>query len=117
MPSGCGVGGNAGGSGVNGSGFLGIAFTPAECYAFSLSQAFAAIGMPDTACDVLLTTKAAKRAFKGKAMPDCTTASNRDPVPSVVVVRDTVPALRDDTATKAYVNEVTDRAVRKAVEK
>lgn len=115
MPSGCGAAGNAGGSNVNGSGFLGIAFTTGECYRFMLSQSFAAIGMPDTACDILLTTKAAKHAFKDKSMPDCTMAKNRpDPSPAVVVLdRETVRS----SPSKVEVNESIDRALRRALEK
>ena len=109
IPSGCGVAGNAGGSGVNGSGFLGIAFTTDECYKFLLAQSFSAIGMPDTACDVLLTTKAARKAFKGKTLPSCTTAENKEEALS--------GERKEGTATKDYVNEVVDRALKSELSK
>lgn len=70
--SGCSVGGNAGGSNVGGAGFLGLAFTPPECYAFALAQAYQAVGEQKTACLVLNSTNAAKRAVKrGVTLPSC----------------------------------------------
>lgn len=72
IPSGCGAGTNGGGSGTHGAGFLGFAWTTDECYLFMLGEKFATIGMPDTACDIWLQTKAAARAFKGKTKPSCT---------------------------------------------
>jgi hypothetical protein len=107
ITSGCGFGGNAGGSNVNGAGFLGISFTTNECYLYMLAQSFSAIGMPDTACDVLLSTRSARHAFKGKALPDCTMIRNR---PSVV-------AVDQGLATKEYVNEVTDRVLKRSLSK
>ena len=69
---GCQSAGNAGGSNVGGSAFLGFGYTSAECYSFMLAQAYAAVGQQKTACDVLNSTKAAKRAEKrGVTLPDC----------------------------------------------
>lgn len=81
IPSGCGAGGNAGGSNTHGAAFLGVAFTTDECYLFLLGEKFASIGMPDTACDIWLQTKSAKRAFKGKELPSCTI--HRTPPPTL----------------------------------
>ncbi len=111
MPSGCGVGGNAGGSGINGSGFLGIAFTSEQCYALSAAAAYAAIGMSDVACDLLNSMKSVRAAHKrlGRPLPDCTAAKNRVDAPEVVIVsRETSGS---DPVTKEYVQEVTKRAL------
>lgn len=62
--AGCQAGVSLGGSGVNGGGGLAFSLTKKECEAVVLAQNFAAIGMPDTSCDILKTTKAFKRAAK-----------------------------------------------------
>jgi len=69
---GCGAAGNAGGSNSHGSAFLGFGFTPAECYKYMTAASYQAIGEYDTACLILNTTKAAKRAAKdGVVLPNC----------------------------------------------
>lgn len=69
---GCGVGGNAGGSGVPGSAFLGLEFTPKECYLYIQAQAYFAVGERQAACQILNLTKSAKRLREaGVALPDC----------------------------------------------
>lgn len=60
--AGCQAGFGIGGSGVNGSGLINFSFTKKECETVVLAQNFAAIGMPDVSCKVLMTTKAWKRA-------------------------------------------------------
>lgn len=62
--AGCQGGFGIGGSGVNGSGLLNFSFTKKECETVVLAQNFAALGMPETSCDILKTTKAWKRAVK-----------------------------------------------------
>lgn len=71
--SGCGAGVNGGGSSPGGAGFLGATWTTHDCYLFLLAQRYEAIGMPDTACDVLNSTRAARKAFErlGIEPPDC----------------------------------------------
>lgn len=78
--SGCGAGVNGGGSRTGGAGFLGLVWTTDQCYALLAAEHFAAIGMPDTSCDLLVSMKSVQRAFKraGKPLPDCATAENRD---------------------------------------
>jgi hypothetical protein len=69
---GCAMAGNAGGSNIHGSAFLGFAFTPEECYEFLLAQAYQAVGQSAASCDVLNHLKAAERAAKkGVRLPDC----------------------------------------------
>ena len=71
-PNGCGAGVQGGGSGTGGAGMLGFAWTTSECYAFILAQSYNAIGDRKTACLVLNTTNAARRAAKrGLVLPSC----------------------------------------------
>jgi hypothetical protein len=85
--AGCQAGGNAGGSNTRGSAFLGFAFTPEECYAFMLAQAYQAVGQSRAACELINTTNAARRAQKrGFTPPSC-----QDP--PVVVVGERVDPL------------------------
>lgn len=72
-----------GGSGVNGSGLLNFSFTKKECETVVLAQNFAAIGMPETSCDILKTTKAWKRAAKAnpKIQADCDARGKYEVVP------------------------------------
>lgn len=73
IPSGCGVGGNAGGSNSHGAAFLGWSWTPDNCYLLMLGDKFASIGMPDTACDLWMQMSVAEAAFKKLGRrPDCT---------------------------------------------
>jgi hypothetical protein len=71
--SGCGAGVNGGGSSPGGAGFLGATWTTHDCYLFLLAQRYESIGMADTACDVLNSTRAARKAFErlGIERPDC----------------------------------------------
>lgn len=80
MASGCGAGANGGGSREGGAGFLGLVWTTDQCYQLMAAASFAAIGMPDTSCDLLVAMKSVQRAYKrmGKPLPDCATAENRD---------------------------------------
>lgn len=52
-----------GGSGPAGGGLLNIATTDKECQTILLGDHFAAIGMPETACDLFKTTKTWERAL------------------------------------------------------
>jgi hypothetical protein len=61
---GCATGGNAGGSNTHGAAFLGIGFTPRECYRFMLAQAVAALGDPEGAMKILETTDTARDVLK-----------------------------------------------------
>lgn len=108
MVAGCGVGGNAGGSGSGGAGFFGITFTPEECYRLLLSQQFAQLGMTTTACEVLLSTRTAKRVFAGRELPTCVTRA-----PDVIVT----PEPPKPEVSCATVDEKIDRAFRKCQEK
>jgi hypothetical protein len=71
---GCGAGGNAGGSNTRGAAFAGVAWTPKECYAFMLAQAYQSVGQSQAACEVLRTTDAAKRA-RERGMPEIACAA------------------------------------------
>ena len=70
--TGCSVGGNAGGSNKNGAAFLGFGWTPKECYAFMLAQAYQSIGQYKAVCDILRNTKVGKRMERdGIELPQC----------------------------------------------
>lgn len=62
--AGCERGFGIGGSGPNGGGLLNFSYGKGECETVVLAQNFAQIGMPETACDLLKTTKSWKRALK-----------------------------------------------------
>lgn len=84
--SGCQVAGQVGGSNTRGSAVLGVAFTSSECYAFIQAQAYLAVGMRQSACEILNSTDAARRAVKrGAKLPECA-------VPVVVVEAPLAPA-------------------------
>lgn len=85
---GCGVAGNAGGSNTNGAAFLGIAFTPAQCYDFQLAQAYQSLGAYRAACEVLNKSRAGRRAEKrGVELPVCYAPDPvTPPVPTTVVI-------------------------------
>jgi len=87
---GCGgTGVNAGGSRPGGSGFLGWSWTDGDCYLLLAAAQFTAIGMPDSACDMVLEMDAVQEAYEKKAkrergrkakpqFPNCTSSENRD---------------------------------------
>lgn len=82
----------------------GFAWTTSECYAFILAQSFQAIGDRESACEILLTTNAAKRAIKrGARFPQC----SQPPVTTVVTVQ------TPGTYTQEQVNAIIRKAVRK----
>lgn len=70
----CGAGANGGGSNSSGAAFLGFAWTPAECHKYLVAANYASLGMYTMACQILNTTKAAKRTAEelGIPMPNCT---------------------------------------------
>lgn len=86
---GCAVAGNVGGSNTNGAAFLGLGWTPDECYTFMLAQAYQSVGEQSAACQILNSTKAAQRARKqGVTLPSCEPSST--PAPET---RSIVPAV------------------------
>ena len=95
-----------------GASLIGFSFTKKECETVVLAQNFAAIGMTDTACDVLLTTAAAKRAFKGRDMPKC---NPQAAAPQGAAGSPT--AVADATSSKYATKEELDRAVKAALSK
>lgn len=102
--SGCSVGGNAGGSNIHGSMFLGFGWTPSQCYDFMLAQAYQSIGEKKAVCDILRQTKAGKRAEKrGITLPEC--------LPTVVVIATPVAPAPVDLAPYATKEEL-NRAFR-----
>jgi hypothetical protein len=69
---GCGFAANAGGSGAGGAGFLGLGFTPEQCYDFMLANAYCTAGATAACCEVLNTSKAGRRAAsRGVRLPEC----------------------------------------------
>lgn len=124
MPSGCGAGVNGGGSREGGAGFLGLAWTTDQCYALLAAASFAAIGMPDTSCDLLVSMKSVQKAFKraGKQLPDCTAAENRDIASAAAEVGHGLAAI--DRATRraskcetCVTHDELNRAFKKSLEK
>jgi hypothetical protein len=112
---GCGVAGNAGGSNVNGSAFLGFGFTPEQCYDFMLAQSYQSLGAYEAACEVLNYSRAGKRAQRrGVALPACKAPTPPAPVtpapllPAVITVE-----VKDDAKCTEKVNRVFERCVSK----
>jgi hypothetical protein len=69
---GCGFAANAGGSGAGGAGFLGLGFTPEQCYDFMLANAYCTAGATAACCEVLNSSKAGRRAAaRGVRLPEC----------------------------------------------
>ncbi len=101
-PNGCGAGAQGGGSNTRGAMMAGFAWTTDECYAFILAQSFQAIGDRQSACEILLTTNAAKRAVKRGAKMACAVQ-----VTTLVTVQQ--PGV--------YTREQVEAIVRKAVSK
>lgn len=99
--SGCSVGGNAGGSNKNGAAFLGFGWTPKECYAFMLAQAYQSIGQYKAVCDILRNTKTGKRLERdGIELPEC--------LPEIVVVP--APVDLSEYATKEELNRAFEKS-------
>jgi hypothetical protein len=98
---GCGAGGNAGGSNTRGAAFAGVAWTPKECYAFMLAQAYQSVGQSQAACEVLRTTDAAKRA-RERGMPEiaCAAAQVTTVVTPQTYTREQVDAIVRKTLNK-----------------
>ena len=106
--SGCGVAGNAGGSNQHGAVFLGIGWTPRECYKFMLAQAYQSVGEKKAVCDILKNTKVGKRLERdGIELPEC--------VEEVVIIEVPVPAEVDLSpyATKEALNRAFERSQQK----
>lgn len=107
--SGCSVAGNAGGSSIRGSAFLGFGWTPQECYKFMLAQAYQSIGEKKAVCDILRNTKVGKRLERdGVELPDCE--------PKVVVIATPVAPEPVDLSPYATKEEL-NRAFRASQEK
>lgn len=85
--AGCQGGVSLGGSGSGGAGLLGFSFTKRECETVVLAQNFAAIGMAETSCDLLKTTKAWRRATERNPQ----LAANCEPKPESVAVAEPAP--------------------------
>lgn len=79
---GCGFAANAGGSGSGGAGFLGLGFTPEQCYDFMLANAYCTAGATQACCEVLNASKAGKRAAaRGVTLPVCRPPAQEPPAP------------------------------------
>lgn len=80
---GCGFAANAGGSGPGGAGFLGLGFTPEQCYDFMLANAYCTAGATQACCEVLNSSKAGKRAAaRGVQLPQCRPPAQEPPAPA-----------------------------------
>lgn len=119
----CGAGGNAGGSNSNGAAFLGIAYTPADCKLLLAAAAYQALGMWDSACEMVNGISAVKARWKalGVSAPSCRVSPPVPVVPPVappvsVVVQppQQAPAVDLSTyATKAELEAAFKRSVGK----
>lgn len=108
----CGASGNAGGSRSSGSAFLGFAYTPKDCKLLLAAKAYQALGMVDSACEMLNQVSAVKAAWKAldKTPPSCAVKPEiAAPVMSEKVVSEP-QKLPEDVATKAYVDQRLERA-------
>lgn len=92
----CGAGGNAGGSNSHGAAFLGVAFTPADCKLLLAAAAYQALGMWDSACEMVNGISAVKARWKalGANPPSCAIKQ-----PDPVVPRETPPVSVNVTTT------------------
>jgi hypothetical protein len=80
---GCGFAANAGGSGAGGAGFLGLGFTPEQCYDFMLANAYCTAGATQACCEVLNASKAGRRAAaRGVTLPVCRPPAQEPPAPA-----------------------------------
>lgn len=80
---GCGFAANAGGSGAGGAGFLGLGFTPEQCYDFMLANAYCTAGATQACCEVLNASKAGRRAAaRGVSLPVCRPPAHEPPAPA-----------------------------------
>jgi hypothetical protein len=70
-PNDCGAGGQAGGAGTNGAGFLGFAWTTKNCYALKTGAAFAAAGDYELACELWVAANRKMLAKTGVGRINC----------------------------------------------
>lgn len=105
-PNGCGMGVQGGGSSRGGGAVGGIVWTTDECYAFILAQSYQSLGLRESACEVLGSTKAAERAVKrGARLPSC--------IPAVVVVTQYVERSTEGMYTREQVDAIVKKILRK----
>lgn len=116
----CGAGGNAGGSNSNGSAFLGIAYTPADCKLLLAAAAYQALGMWDSACEMINGISAVKARWKalGTTPPSCQVkppvqVPPEAPTPAVVVI----PQVAGDYVTKDELVESQKRMIEHVTKK
>jgi hypothetical protein len=112
----CGAGGNAGGSNSGGSAFLGITYTPADCKLLLAAAAYQALGMYDSACEMVNGIKAVKARWKalGVSPPSCQVKPPAPVATPPVTVNVTPPdlshvATKDDLA--GYVSKEEGRRI------
>lgn len=102
--AGCGAGGNAGGSNSHGAAFLGVAFTPADCKLLLAAAAYQALGMWDSACEMVNGISAVKARWKalGANPPSCAIKPDvpRETTPVVVNVAAATSPDLSNVATK-----------------
>lgn len=100
----CGAGGNAGGSNSHGAAFLGVAFTPADCKLLLAAAAYQALGMWDSACEMVNGISAVKARWKelGANPPSCAIKPDvpRETTPVVVNVAAATSPDLSNVATK-----------------
>lgn len=133
LTSGCGAGINAGGSGDGGAGAAGLTWTTKRCYALRSALNFFAIGEYETGCELLIDVN--REAFKRVKKPNCADIARRlnqeaqgrresQPLTDQRVLpqsASTAPPVSVEReaqcASKEYVGQVVDRAVRACVSK
>lgn len=113
----CGSGGNAGGSGTGGAGFLGAYWTPADCKLMMIAYTWAHIGMYGEACKTLTATKTLRGAYAryDLPLPDCATLIAALTMP--VTELTTVPVAVEPDLSKYATKEEVDRAFKQSMSK
>lgn len=114
MVGSCGSAGNGGGSNSRGAAFLGLAWTPADCKLLLAASAYQALGMYDSACEMVNGISAVRKRWEalGVEPPSCE-VTPPDPVAQPATTIVVQPA--DTAASEARMVERMDRIAERAV--
>lgn len=107
IPPGCGAGGNAGGAGPNGTGFLGFSFVTSECHGWTYIATLSALGLQKDACEALKRQNTSRRAKRrGAPEVDCST------LPGTAVPTQSASTAPRESVERCVTGEHLDRVVK-----
>lgn len=114
MVGSCGSAGNGGGSNSRGAAFLGLAWTPADCKLLLAASAYQALGMYDSACEMVNGISVVRKRWEalGVEPPSCE-VTPPEPVAQPATTIVVQPA--DTAASEARMVERMDRIAERAV--